>query len=101
MTDDELDPAVVAAVLAHMNIDHAGDSVTICRGVGQRPQTTAAQMTNVDRLGVELVATGSDGDERIRIPFTEPITDRAQIRTEVVRMVQESAAQLGLPGPQH
>jgi hypothetical protein len=48
-----------------------------------------------------MAADGPDGEECIRIPFAEPITERSQIRTEVVRMVQPSAAALGLPGPLH
>jgi hypothetical protein len=60
-----------------------------------------AGFDRVDRLCIEMAADGPDGEECIRIPFAEPITERSQIRTEVVRMVQPSAAALGLPGPLH
>lgn len=88
---------VVDAVLAHMNGDHADDCAVICRGLGGRPHTTAARMTALDTVGIELLAAGPDGEEVVRVPFTEPLTERAQVRAEVARMYHESAAALGLP----
>lgn len=85
-------PEVVGAVLAHMNGDHAEDCAVICRGLGGRPDTTAARMTGLDAEAIELLATGPDGDAVVRIPFAEALTERAQVRAEVARMYHESAA---------
>ncbi len=90
-------PEVVEAVMAHMNGDHAEDCVVICRALGGRPDTIAARMSGMDAEGIELRATGPHGELPVRIPFSEPLTERAQVRAEVARMYHESAAALGLP----
>ena len=92
VTDD-----VVAGVSAHMNGDHADDCVVIAKALGGRPSTTAARMTGMDEAGIELLATDDEGDHVLRIPFSEPLAERAQVRAEVARMYHESAAALGLP----
>ena len=94
-------PDVVAAVMAHMNDDHAEDCVVICRVLGGRPSTTAARMTGMDAAAIELLAEGPDGFEAVRVPFSTTLTERAQVRAEVARMYHESAAALGLPSREH
>ncbi len=85
---------VIAQVTRHMNDDHAGDCLLICRGLGGVPDATAARMTGLDGSGFEFVAT-VDGDEvPVRVPFAEPVTERAQLRTEAVRMCREAAHRL-------
>jgi hypothetical protein len=96
LTDD-----VVAAVLAHMNGDHAADCAAICRGLGGRPGTTRARMTGLDLEGFEFLATDAEGDHVVRVPCSSPLADRAQIRAEAARMCHESAAALGLPPWDH
>ena len=88
---------VVAAVSAHMNGAPADDCVVIAKALGGRPGTTAARMTGMDEYGIELSTTDADGDHVVRIPFAEPLAERAQVRAEVARMYHESAAALGLP----
>lgn len=94
-------PEVVAAVCAHMNGDHAEDCVVICRGLGGRPDTTAARMVGMDADTVELLAEGPGGTATVRVPFSSRLTARAQVRAEVARMYHESAKALGLPPRQH
>lgn len=101
MSDAFPTPDVVAAVSAHMNGDHADDCVVIAKVLGERPDTTAATMTGMDAEAIELTATGPQGDEVLRIPFSETLTERAQVRAEVARMYHESAAALGLPSREH
>jgi putative heme iron utilization protein len=94
-------PEVVAAIRRHMNDDHADDNVTICRGLGGRPGTTAATMTGMGPDGIEFEATVDGAPTSVVIPWAEPITERAQVRSEVVRMHTEAAAALGLPPREH
>lgn len=91
-------PEVVAAIARHMNDDHADDNVTICRGLGSQPGTTAATMTGMGPGGITFAATvdGADTPIDVVIPWGEAITERAQVRTEVVRMHAEASAALGL-----
>jgi hypothetical protein len=96
---------VVAAIARHMNDDHAEDNVTICRGPGGQPGTTAATMTGMTPDGIVFAATidGEAGEDQVEVvvPWGEPITERAQVRTEVVRMHTEASAALGLPAREH
>ena len=101
MTETWLTADVVDAVLAHMNGDHPEDCAVICRALGDRPGTTEARMTGMDLEAIELLATDADGDHVVRIPFSEPLAERAQVRAEVARMYHESAAALGLPPREH
>ncbi len=96
MTD--FDPSVVEAVLAHMNHDHPDDSLRIVRAFG-RPTATAAEMVGLDEHGgvwwVEVVdEAGGDGSE-LRVPWPGgPITDRAEIRREVVALHEAAVLRL-------
>jgi hypothetical protein len=46
---------------------------------------------------------GAAGEDQVEVvvPWGEPITERAQVRTEVVRMHTEASAALGLPAREH
>jgi len=103
MTDapSPFSPDVVAAIARHMNDDHADDNVTICRGLGGQPATTAATMAGMTPAGIVFDATVDGAATEVVIPWSEPITERAQVRMEVVRMHTEAAAALGLPAREH
>jgi putative heme iron utilization protein len=90
-------PEVVAAVTRHMNDDHAGDALLICRTLGGRPAATRARTTGLDADGMDFVATVDGVEVPVRVPFAHRLTERAQIRREVVRMYQEACRQLGVP----
>ncbi|MFD6952438.1 hypothetical protein A6A08_03625 [Nocardiopsis sp. TSRI0078] len=88
-------PEVVAAVTAHMNGDHPEDTLLICRALGGLPQATAARMTGLDGDGGDYAVTVDGTEHTVRIPWSRPLTERAQIRAEVVRMYQEARERLG------
>lgn len=89
-------PEVVTAVTAHMNGDHPEDTLIICRALGGHPDATAARMTGLDGEAGEYAVTVGGAEQTVRIPWAQPLTERAQIRHEVVRMYQESCAELGI-----
>lgn len=89
-------PEVVAAVTAHMNDDHPEDTLLICRALGGRPEATAARMTGLDGDGGDYAVTVDDTEHAVRIPWARPLTERPQIRAEVVRMYQEACERLGV-----
>lgn len=92
-TDPEPFPAepfpadVVAAIRDHMNRDHPQDCLLLVRGPGARPAATAAWVTGVDRHGLDLAARVDDRLDRVRIPWSRPLSDRLEVREELVRMV--------------
>jgi hypothetical protein len=90
-------PDVVAAVRNHMNTDHADDCVVICRGLGGQPEATRATVSDVDADAIYFDATVGGQVVSVRIPFQQRITERAQIRHEVVRMYHEACDRLGIP----
>ncbi|GLU46001.1 DUF2470 domain-containing protein [Nocardiopsis ansamitocini] len=97
MSANPFAPEVVRAVIAHMNDDHPEDTLLIVRALGGLPDATAARMTGLDGT-VGVYAGTVDGDETtVQIPWSEPITERAQIRTEVVGLYEQACSRLGLP----
>ncbi|MEU0958741.1 DUF2470 domain-containing protein [Micromonospora aurantiaca] len=90
-------PEVVAAVSRHMNDDHAGDALLICRTLGGRPDATEARTTGLDADGIDFAVTVGGTEVPVRVPFAHRLTERAQIRREVVRMYREACERAGVP----
>lgn len=89
-------PEVVAAIMKHMNEDHADDSVLICRSLGGQPSTTAAVMTGMDADAIGFTAHTDAGPTPVTVPWSERLTERPQVRAEVVRMYHDACAALGV-----
>jgi hypothetical protein len=89
----------VTAILRHMNGDHAADCLVIVQGLGGRPDATAATMAGVTADAAVFDVVVPDGTVEVRVPWSEPIVERGQVRTEVVRMYQEGCAALGVTAP--
>ena len=93
-------PEVVAAVAHHMNDDHRDDNVLIVRALGGVDDATTALMTGMDGAAIEFDATTPVGVVPVRIPWSRPLVERAEVRVEVVRMYQEACTALGIE-PRH
>lgn len=87
---------VIAAVKRHMNEDHAEDSLLICRGLGGQPDASSASMSGMDAEGIEFLAEVGGAPVSVRLPWSGPITERQQIRTEVVLMYRKACEALGV-----
>lgn len=90
------DPQVIDAVTGHMNADHPEDNVLIVRALGGQPEATAAVMTGVDGAGADFEATVEGSPVTVRVPWSKQLTERPEIRLEVVRMYHEACAILGV-----
>ena len=95
------DDATVAGVTGHMNADHGADTLLICRTAGGRPTATAATMVGLDGHGGDYVVTIDGVEESLRIAWSRPLTERAEIRAEVVRLYDEACAELGIEPRPH
>ena len=98
----DFDAAVVSAVLAHMNDDHLDDNLLIVRADGASA-ATAASMSDLDGEAGTWTVIGPEGPmgER-RIPWPGgPITERAEIRREVVALYDAACAALGIEPRPH
>jgi hypothetical protein len=90
-------PEVVAAVCDHMNGDHPEDCRLIVVGLGGRGDAIAARMTGMDHLRATFeVELAGGGRVEVVVPFSAPVTERGQIRMEVVRMYHEACEALGV-----
>lgn len=88
---DPFAPEVVAAVVAHMVEDHAADTLRIARSQGGVPEATAARLRGIDPAGLAIEARLADGSvTEVRVPWGTVPADRAAIRLELVRMVEEA-----------
>jgi hypothetical protein len=87
---------VVDGVLAHMNDDHPADSLRIVQASGLL-DATAAVMTGLDESAGIWSATVGETTVEVRIPWpAAPITDRAEIRREVVALHEQACLTLSL-----
>jgi len=89
-------PEVVAAVTAHMNTDHPEDNLLIVRSLGALPAATEATMVGCDEAGARFAAVVDGGPVEALVPWSAPVTERAGIRQEVVRMYHEACTALGV-----
>nr|WP_296065813.1 DUF2470 domain-containing protein [uncultured Actinoplanes sp.] len=92
---DPFPPEVVAQVAGHMNDDHADDNVLIVRALGGIPSATAARVSGMDADAMEFAAVVDGIEVPVRIPFSERLTERQQVRAEAVRMYHEACRVLG------
>ncbi|WP_431932486.1 DUF2470 domain-containing protein [Nonomuraea jabiensis] len=83
----------VEAIKRHMNDDHAEDSLIIVRALGGRPDATSAVTSDVDAEAIEFMV---DGGERVRVPWGETLTERAQVRKAVVQLYRDACGKLGI-----
>ena len=81
---------VVAAIIRHMNEDHADDTLLIVRALGNQPDADSATMTSVDAEGADFVGHVNGADVPVRLAWRERLTERQQVRREVVHLYREA-----------
>lgn len=89
-------PDVIAAITRHMNDDHPDDNLLIVRGLGGQHAAASARMSGLDGLGADFVAEVDGGEAAVRIPWSRELTERREVRVEVVRMYNDACAALGI-----
>ncbi|RLQ84346.1 DUF2470 domain-containing protein [Mycetocola zhadangensis] len=100
MTVHTFDDTIVAAVLRHMNTDHSDDNLLIAKAFVDR-DAEAATMIGLDGGGGTWRVT-VDGDERDAVvPWKTTVTERAEIRREVVVLYEAACDRLGVPARGH
>ena len=97
------DDAALTGVLRHMNGDHADDNLLIVRAFAPESDIIAATMIGFDGDGGQWRAQPLLGDEFVvRVPWPGgPITERAEVRREIVSLYDESCRRLGIPPRPH
>ena len=97
------DDAALTGVLRHMNGDHAEDNLLIVRAFSPESEVIAATMIGFDGDGGDWRAQPLTGDEFVvRVPWPGgPITERAEVRREIVAIYDESCRRLGIQPRPH
>ncbi len=98
------EPDVVAAVLRHMNDEHADDNFLIARAFATASdvQMTAAVMTDLDGDGGVWQITRAGVAEELRVPWPGgPISERPAVRREVVALYDAACEKLGVEPRPH
>ncbi|HMO54058.1 MAG TPA: DUF2470 domain-containing protein [Tepidiformaceae bacterium] len=89
-------PEESAAIMRHMNGDHADDSVLMVRALGGQSGASDARVVGIDKEGIDFAAVVDGADVLVRIPWGRRLSARSEVRGEVVRLYQESCAELGI-----
>ena len=100
-TDTVFSDDIVAAVLHHMNDDHAADNLLIARAFGNG-NAEKAHMVHLDGLaGHWLFSAGDAVEHPLRVEWSQPISERAEIRREIVVLYDRACAALGVEPRPH
>jgi len=97
------DDAALQGVLGHMNNDHSDDNMLIARAFSSLSDVVGARMTAFDGDGGEWSVVRADGSEdSVRIPWPGgPITERREVRREIVALYDAACERLGVPPRPH
>lgn len=94
---DRFAPSDVDAVVGHMNRDHTGDALLIAQAFGGVPSATAAHTVDLDKLGIVIEATVDGRPVPVRVPWSERLEERPQLRPEIAGLYRRACAELGIP----
>jgi hypothetical protein len=83
-----------------MNDDHIDDSLLISRAFGSA-DADSATMTDLDENGATFAYSAGSAEHALTVPWTAPISERAEIRREVVVMYEKACAALGIAPRAH
>jgi len=94
-------PEVVEAILRHMNGDHSDDNLLIARAFVD-PSAESAEMVGLDGDGGVWDVTTAGGVHRASVAWPAgAITERGEVRREIVALYDEACAVLGVEPRAH
>jgi hypothetical protein len=80
-----------------MNDDHAEDCRSICSAADPGEPVDRAELVAFDPEGLVFGVEGPSGRRELRVPWTAPVRERADIRHQVIEMTHEVRARLSGP----
>ena len=90
----------VQAVLGHMNGDHPDDNLLIARAFGDRAATSSTMVSLDGDGGTWQYLVGSEPRD-LTVAWSGPITERPEIRREIVVLYDRACAELGVTPRPH
>lgn len=91
---------VVAAVLDHMNNDHPDDNLLIARAFGDA-DATSATMIDLDETAGQWTYTVDGTSSALTVPWSTTISERSEIRREIVVLYDRACEALGIAPRPH
>ncbi|MET4782862.1 DUF2470 domain-containing protein [Glaciihabitans sp. UYNi722] len=91
---------VVSAVLTHMNSDHRDDNLLIVRAFADA-SADAATMVSLDGAGGYWTYAAVGETRALTLPWSVAITERAEIRREIVVLYEAACERLGIERRPH
>jgi len=85
----------IAAIVEHMNADHADALLLYAQAFGGVPEAEHARMLGIEPGSLELEITGPHGRRRVRVTLPEQIAAPGDARRVLVAMVGEARRRLG------
>ncbi|ALJ18765.1 DUF2470 domain-containing protein [Microbacterium sp. No. 7] len=97
------DDGTLRGVTGHMNNDHSDDNVLIARAFSPLADVIRAEMVTFDgEAGQWHVITADGSEDVIRVPWPGgPITERPEVRREIVALYDAACARLGVTPRPH
>lgn len=97
------DAATVSGVLGHMNFDHADDNLLIARAFAEQGDIVASEMAGFDGAAGTWRVTDAAGEtSELRVPWPGgPITERPEVRREIVALYDDACRRLGVTPRPH
>jgi len=86
--DAKLPPEQIAAMIAHMNDDHADSVLGYVHRFGALPAATSARLVGLETTHMLIEATIDGSAESVRIPFDHPLRDAADARDTLIAMAR-------------
>jgi putative heme iron utilization protein len=79
-----------AAIVEHMNADHAEAMAALCRAFSRARQAESVVMTGIDRYGFEMSVATAAGRRPVRLAFPELVATPDQARRALIALVAEA-----------
>ncbi|MFT3797756.1 DUF2470 domain-containing protein [Microbacterium sp.] len=97
------DDDALAGVLGHMNDDHSDDNLLIARAFSPLPDVISSQMVTFDGAAGQWRIVAADGTHDVlRVPWPGgEITERREVRREIVALYDVACARLGVTPRPH
>ncbi len=86
--DAALPPEQIAAMIAHMNDDHADSVLGYVHHFAKLPAAQSATLVSLDANGMLVHAVIDGATQPIAIPFDHPLQDAADARDTLIAMAR-------------
>lgn len=88
----DLDATAIAAILQHMNDDHADSVVAYARHFGEMTDVDSATLVGLDADCMRIVAFAGTEKSALVVDFDHPLRDAEDARDTLIAMARRAAS---------